>query len=59
MLKTLKEYQLAITELQQFLDAPKPPPVGSLEAQKFADLLDAIEIYEASLPPEKIGSDAL
>jgi len=42
-------YEAAVAELQQFLDAPKPPPVGSAEAQRFEALLDAIETCEEVL----------
>jgi len=47
---TPQEYEKALTELQDFLAAPKPPPIGSSEAERIANILDAIEIYEASLP---------
>lgn len=47
---TPQEYEAALTELQEFLDAPKPPLIGSPEAERIANILDAIEIYEASLP---------
>ncbi len=36
------EHEAAQAELQRFLDAPKPPPVGSAEAQRFEELLDAL-----------------
>lgn len=46
MIRTQEELGQAIEELQEFLDAAKPPPVGSAEAEKFSNLLDDIEHYE-------------
>lgn len=52
MLIHIENYEAALAELQAFLDAPNPPAVGSPEAERFADFLDAIELYESSLIEE-------
>lgn len=44
-----KEYEIAVTELQKYLDAPQPPAVGSADAKRFEEILDAVEAYEACL----------
>ena len=49
MIASQADFEKALEELQQFLDAPNPPPVGSLEAQRFESLLDDIEAYESTL----------
>lgn len=51
MIESRADYEKALGELQEFLDAPNPPPIGSNEAQRFESLLDDIEIYEGSMPP--------
>ncbi|WP_284335213.1 hypothetical protein [Comamonas sp. NoAH] len=49
MMLNLDQYKAAIAELQKFLDAPNPPPVGSMEAEWFSLLLDDVEAYEDAL----------
>jgi len=49
MLTSESEYRSALEELQQFLEAAKPPPIGSPAFNKFEKLLEDIEAYEASL----------
>lgn len=49
MIKSESEYRSALEELQQFLEAAKPPPIGSPAFNRFEKLLENIEAYEASL----------
>ena len=46
MIKTAEDYENSLQRLQVFLDAIKPPPVGSEEAEIFESLLDAVTAYE-------------
>lgn len=46
MLTNSHEYQVALEELSELLDAEKPPPVGSGEALRFEYLLDQVACYE-------------
>lgn len=48
-MESIEDYEFAVAELQGFLDAPQAPPVGSLSALRFEELLDTVESYERSL----------
>ena len=43
------EYRQALEELQQYLDAKRPPAIGSTDFVKFEGLLEKIEAYESTL----------
>ena len=49
MLTSESEYRKALNELQQFLDAPNSPPIGSPEFNRFEALLESIEAYEGEI----------
>lgn len=48
-----QEYESALAEFQPFLSAPFPPPPGSPQSLRFAEILEKIETYEAMLESKK------